>query len=559
MIYGGHVMTASKTKRFRFRIFIPAFTNFNIYTTIASTTTSVGPIYVAACANKLPNWDVEVIDENNLHGRFYPANDDRTLNHEALQRERPADVIGFFASISSTVPRIYELARFYKALGLKTVAGGKHVENLIEEALSNYLDVIVIHEGELTITELLKTWEVSGDLSLPESMADIKGIAYLKDNKPFKTEPRELIYDFDSLPLPDFKLLYYARLKLFPVARTRGCNSNCEFCAVKDRVRTCSPEYMMRQIRYLVETQNARNFFEASDHFAAKRLEAIKFCDLLADYQLKYKIKLSFTVQSRITDARYPELLEAMRKANIDVVCIGYESPIDEELLAMKKGYLSKDLINWTDIYHKYGFYIHGMFIFGYPRIKDKDNNEQGKGKSLQEGLGPLHNKVKVFREFIKKSRLDTVQILLTIPLPGTQLRERLIKENRLFSLDKIGWEYYDGQFPIFMPDDGVTPEELQRCTQEVMFKFYSFNNFWKIVKNILINFPAIVFTSSFTIFLGTFKYITSAFKMWHKRYFRNYAFRFGGHFIVKKWVKRFKEDDFSEKIKDAQIELSSK
>lgn len=104
-------------KRFRFRIFIPVFPNFNIYTSLASHTTSIGPIYVATNANKLDRWDVEIIDENNCHGRFYPRDKNNLLDHNRLQKERPADVVGFYASISSTVPRLYQLAKFYKQLG----------------------------------------------------------------------------------------------------------------------------------------------------------------------------------------------------------------------------------------------------------------------------------------------------------------------------------------------------------------------------------------------------------------------------------------------------------
>ena len=124
--------------RYLFRIIIPIFPNFNIYTFAANKTTSVGPIYVATSASKLESWDVEVIDENNCHGKFFPRNKNNRLDHIALQKERPADVVGFYGSISSTIPRLYELAKLYKTLGAKTVAGGKHVENLPEEALANY-------------------------------------------------------------------------------------------------------------------------------------------------------------------------------------------------------------------------------------------------------------------------------------------------------------------------------------------------------------------------------------------------------------------------------------
>jgi len=351
-----------KNRRFRLRLIVPVFPNYNIYTFAANCTTALGPLYVAANANKLQNWDVEVIDENNCHGKFYPRTKNKIIDHEALQKERPADVVGFYGSISSTIPRLYELAKLYKSFGSVTISGGKHVENLPEEALNNNIDIVVFREGEITIKEVLSSIENK------TSLEEILGIAFLKNNKIFKTGERALIENFDGFPYPDFSLLRYGKIKIYPLSRTRGCNSKCEFCAVRDKARCSTPARMMDEIKYLVETRGAKDFFEASDHFAANRTEAIEFCGLLAGYQKKYKKKLSLTVQTRITDAKYPELLEAMKNANIHTVCIGYESPIDEELLAMKKGYLSKELLEWTDIFHKYKFYIHGMFIFGYPK-----------------------------------------------------------------------------------------------------------------------------------------------------------------------------------------------
>ncbi|MBN2546620.1 MAG: hypothetical protein JXB50_12540, partial [Spirochaetes bacterium] len=222
-------------------------------------------------------------------------------------------------------------------------------------------------------------------------------------------------------------------------------------------------------------------------------------------------------------------------------------SPIDEELLSMKKGYLSKDLIKWTDTFHKHKFYIHGMFIFGYPK---KNNGNH----SLT-----LDEKVKRFYTFIKKARIDTIQVLITIPLPGTELRKRLDDENRLYPLDKIGWEYYDGQYPLFKPDDNVTPEEIQQAVLKIMYKFYNFKNFIKLLNYILVHFPAIVFTSSLTIIFGKVKYITTAFKIWYRKFFRNYSLRFGGYIIAKKWLKNYKNGDFTEKLKEAKNQLSGK
>jgi len=526
------------SKRFRLRIIIPVFPNFNIYSFAASTTTSAGPIYVATSASKLENWDVEVIDENNCHGKFFKRDKDNIIDHVQLQKERPADVVGFYGSISSSVPRLYQLASLYKKMGVITIAGGRHIESLPEEALSNNVDYVVFREGELTIKELLLHFENQIE---PEN---IDGIGFIKDNKLFKTRDRELIHDFEKFPYPDFNLMLYSKMKFYPINRTRGCNSNCEFCAVKEKARCSSPQRMINQVKHLVETRNANHFFEASDHFAANRGEAIEFCRLLADYQEKIKKRLKFTIQTRITDARYPELLEAMKKANIDTVCIGYESPIDEELLSMKKGYLSKDLVEWTNTFHKNKFFIHGMFIFGYPK-KLKNN------PSLS-----LDETVKRFSAFIKKANIDTIQVLITIPLPGTELRKRLEDENRLYPLDKIGWEYYDGQYPLFKPDDNISPEEIQQAVLKIMYKFYNFKNLLKLLNFILVNFPAIVFTSSLTIIFGKVRYITAAFKIWYRKFFRNYSLRFGGYLVAKKWFKNFKAGNFTEKLKQAKIQI---
>lgn len=525
-------------KRFRFRMIVPTFPPLNIYAFAAKTTTSAGPVYVATAANKLELWEAEIIDENNLHGKYYPKDKNGRLDHVKLQQERPADVVGFYGSISSTIPRLYQLADLYKKMGVLTIAGGKHVENLPEEALNNNIDIVSQNEGDQTIREILKYFQDG------KPFDNIKGIIFQENGKIRKNPEREIIENLNILPFPDFNLLRYAKMHFYPISRTRGCNSKCEFCAVKEKARCASPQWLMAQIKHLVETRKATHFFEASDHFAANRAEAIEFCKLYADYQKKIGKKLVTTVQIRITDARYPELLEAMKEANINTCAIGYESPIDEELIAMKKGYVSEDLVKWTDTFHKYGMFIHGMFIFGYPK-KEKNFSTIS-----------LDEKVKRFRTFIKKAKIDTVQLLLTIPLPGTELRKRLIEENRLYPLEQIGWEYYDGQYPLFEPDDGISPEDLQKAMAKIMTKFYHFRNFLNLSKNIVLNFPGIMFFPVFTLVTGKVKYIRAAFRMWNKKYYRNYLLRFGGYLVVKNWLKQFNKSDFLIRLEKARKQL---
>ena len=161
-----------------------------------------------------------------------------------------------------------------------TIAGGQHFagDNIVE-ALNSGIDYVVIGEGEETIRELLSALEGKLDTG------NVKGIAYLEGVKIIRTPEREPITDFDKLPLPDFSLIRYAKIKLYPVERIRGCEMDCEFCTVKGRPRYAFPERLLECISFLLETKDARHFFVVDDLFGQQREETIRFCNMLRDYQ----------------------------------------------------------------------------------------------------------------------------------------------------------------------------------------------------------------------------------------------------------------------------------
>jgi len=515
-------------RKYRLRIVIPAYPAFNIYSRIARRTTALGAVCVASAANKMEKWDVEVIDENNL-GKFGPRSDTMGADHEFLQRQRPADVVGLYGGLTSTIPRLYQIANFYRKQGVITISGGQHfVEETVPEALSAGIDYVVLGEGEETIKELLQAIEGNQDIS------EIKGIAYLKNGKPFFTAKREPLMDFDKLPLPDFSLVRYAKIKLYPVERIRGCGMNCEFCTVKGKPRAADPARLFEHISLLVETYNAKNFFIVDDLFGQQRDETIRLCRMLADYQQRIGRRLRITVQIRLDKARDQELLSAMRDAGIRTICIGYESPIEEELQAMNKHISSADMLSLTRIFHESRFLVHGMFIFCYPL---KDNS--GFRMSVNE-------RARCYKDFIRKAKIDTVQILLPVPIPGTELRGRLQRQKRIYHLEDIGWEYYDGNFPLFEPDEPLNSEEIQQISRKIMGRFYQFGYIFLVPVSIL----------SFTSILLFFHNIRLGWRRWYRSW-RNHLVRFGGWIILRKWTIAFRSDKFPQKLQQARQHLS--
>ncbi len=514
-------------KRHRLRIVVPAYPTFNIYSRIACKTTALGPVCVATAVREIGGWDVEVIDENNL-GRYGPRGD-VGADHRLLQDQRPADVVGFYGGLTSTIPRLYELARWYRQQGATTVAGGQHFagEN-VDEALSNGIDYVVFGEAEETIRELVQALQQRAGLDA------VKGIAYLKDGAVFRTAPREPLTDFDRFAVPDFSLVRYARIRLYPVERVRGCCMNCEFCTVKGKPRCASAERLLGNISHLVETCNARHFFVVDDLFGQQRNEAVRFCQMMADYQQQIGRRLILTAQIRLDKARDRELLGAMRRAGIAHVAIGFESPIDEELQAMNKQVNSDEMLSLVKVFRRFGFWVHGMFIFGYPSTAE------------QTFTMPIAERVRRFRQFIRKARLDTVQVLLPVPLPGTRLRQRLEHQHRVYASDDVGWEYYDGNFPLFEPDAPMTAQEMQHGIKRIMGRFYRFQYMFLVGASIL-TFPALLFS---------LHNLRVGWSRWYTRWAR-YVIRFGGWLTIRKWTSDFQKGDFLEKLQTARSRLS--
>jgi len=556
-------------KKHLFRMIIPEYPT-SIFSQVARNTTALGPVLVATNANELKNWEVEIIDENNYRRRRWPKDVDGHLDHAALQQERPADVVGFYGSLTSTIPRIYKLAGLYHSLGAKTIIGGSHAKNLPEEALANDIDIVGLGKGELIIKDLLLAIEKERPLEL------VKGIALKRDGQIIKT-PVEEKFDCRSMPFPDFSLVRQAKIKIYPITWWRGCphyQKPCEFCAETEEPDYTPAEQLLNLIKYLVKKFGAKYFFLVDDFFGGgrkietedrfglypdvkyqdemNRLEAIRLCGILADYQQKNGLQLSFSVQIRLDAAKSPDLLQAMRKAGIDNVFIGYESSIDSELRSMQKGYLSKDMIEWTNIFHRHGFFIVGMFIAFYPQ-------KIIAGEATVKAALTVRERVRILKKFIYQAKIDLAYALLTVPLPGTPLRKRLEQEGRLYSLEYLSWEFYTGQYLLYDPKDGSTPEELQAALLEVMSEFYHFGYLGNLLFNCLIHFPRLVFPRVFTLVTGRVRYLTAAFRQWKKRYFRNASIRVGGSFIIKKWRKTFLQTGFPEKLKKAREALAKK
>ncbi|MFQ5862427.1 MAG: B12-binding domain-containing radical SAM protein [Candidatus Brocadiales bacterium] len=506
-----------------------------------------GAVSVATAVAQTGRFRVEIIDENNFTGG---------LDHRVIQQETPADFVGLYGGLTSTIPRVYQVASFYQSEGIPTIAGGNHINAMAEEALTSGIDIVVNGEGEFAVPEVLDALSNGDDLSA------IPGLSLMKDGCVAATQMRLPIKDLDTVPIPDMSLFrdLQTPMQFVPLGRTRGCNFVCEFCAVNQhlgRTRSSSPGYVMEEIAKSVEGGD-RVFFVTDDNFAEDRDRTAELCEYIAEYKRKKREKLYFVVQVRADVARDKKLLGLMRAADVEGLCIGYESPIEEDLKNMKKGLNIKKLDEYTQTLKSYGFFIHGMFILGYPTFQDSYHKL---GMSIRE-------RANKFWEFINRNKIDTVQIVKPVPLPGTILSKKLKEENRLFPLGVVDYSKYDGNWLCFEPDAGIDPRELMYETERLLRRFYSFGSLSKLFYQV----PLYPMELTYRVLSGLLPRLTNpterdnirslnAFirksfeegKREADRKFRNARLRLGGRIIFEKWKRDFRKEGFLDTVENAR------
>jgi radical SAM superfamily enzyme YgiQ (UPF0313 family) len=183
----------------------------------------------------------------------------------------------------------------------------------------------------------------------------------------------------------------------------------------------------------------------------------------------------------RCDAARDDSLLSLMAKAGCRVACIGFESVNHKTLQAYDKKQTLEEIIHAIKSFHKKKIKIHGMFVLG-----SDDDSEKTVWETVR---------------FAIRHKIDTIQMSILTPFPGTKVHQELEKQKRIFNRN---WSLYDGQHIVFTPKL-LSARALQAQVLEAYIRFYSLYN-------------------SFILFI--------------KLHFRNASFRLMGYVIIKDWVR---------------------
>jgi radical SAM superfamily enzyme YgiQ (UPF0313 family) len=374
------------------------------------------------------------------------------LNDEDWKRLRSSDVVGISA-ITRTAPQSFELARRIKSANprAKVIFGGPHPTALPHESLEHG-DVVVTHEGDYTLPELLDRFDeniVDADLT------GIAGIAYRTKDGEVRVNPDRTFLtseQLSALPFPEYTESEIRGITHNVVNTSRGCPFECEYCSVIDnfgrQFRFLDDDATVELIKYTIGIKHRPIFF-GDDIFNANRGRIKRILTRLLEQGVRMP---RWFAQCRVESACDPEMLRLMARARCSYVFIGLESVSDETLrLYHKHATLEKNRIAIEE-FHKVGIRVHGMFVLG----SDADTTQT----------------IRDTFEFAKKMNLDSAQFFALTAVPGPPMTARYEKEGKIIAPRQ--WHLYDAQHAVVLPKK-MTAYELQMGTIKASLDFYSY------------------------------------------------------------------------------------
>ncbi len=356
-----------------------------------------------------------------------------------------SDLVGL-STITSTVPRTYYLAdKIKNQTDIPTVIGGPHATFFPEEAL-NHVDYCILGEGELSFLQLVEILE-NNKGEHQKKISGIPGIAYLK-NEELRRNDLPAPIPHDDLPFPDLSLISgHESMKILPMETSRGCPFGCKFCSV---IKMFGKKYRFKSIAKIVDElarQSPAKIFFYDDNFAADRDRTYK---LMEEIISRKDINIQWGAQVRADIYKDPELLDMMKRAGGKMLHIGFESVNQATLEEYNKSLNIDETEKAIQTIKSKGFHIHGMFVIG---------SESDDIRTAQETVN-----------FALKHNIDTIQLLILVPIPGSEQYQELKDQGKLLP---ISWEYYDGHHVVHQPGN-MTPYELQYQVMKEMARFYS-------------------------------------------------------------------------------------
>ncbi|MBD3389031.1 MAG: radical SAM protein [Candidatus Altiarchaeales archaeon] len=340
-----------------------------------------------------------------------------------------------------------------KELGSKTVLTGPHATAKGEELLrEEYVDFIITYEYEYPLLELVNALGVDGDFT------EIKSLGFKEGGKPVVNGKAPLA-DVDEMPYPLREELPMEKYidpfcKHAPNAQmwsSRGCPYQCTYCLEPwvfygmRSYRARSPESVVDEMQYLVESYGAREIYFDDSSFSVDQERVRSICGEIVKRGLK--VYWSCMADAKLTE----ETLRAMKEAGCIAIKFGVESADPRILDNINKHVNLSEVRRVVQLLKRIGIESHATYMFGLP--------------------GETRETMEKTLKFAFSLGTDTAQFSMAIPYPGTKFYEQAEREGWLKAGD---WSDFTGQNPVIEYPNlsgAEIAETMHKARKRIMLK----------------------------------------------------------------------------------------
>jgi radical SAM superfamily enzyme YgiQ (UPF0313 family) len=226
---------------------------------------------------------------------------------------------------------------------------------------SDYVDIIVKGQGQLTLKEILKA------LKKGDSLKNIKGIDFKKDGLIMKNETRPIV-PLEALPNFQYgeETKKYLRNTIAPKTMmyisSEGCTHGCTFCSVSRffnaRWYAKKADKVINDIKKIKSETGANGIFFSDPNFFidAKRVK------LICQKMIKEKLNIKWEAYGRTDQflSFKPDLIKLLKKSGFSALCVGAESGVQKDTHPEK-------IFQLADLCTQHNIHVRLIFIMGFP------------------------------------------------------------------------------------------------------------------------------------------------------------------------------------------------
>ena len=334
-----------------------------------------------------------------------------------------------------------------------TVIGGPHTTALPERTLDEFppVDIAVIGEGEITITELA---EAKGRGAVPPELENILGIAVRVGDRVLRTGKRPWLENLDELPFPAWELFPRAR---WGVMSSRGCPFGCIFCqrVLGRKVRLRSVDNVLAEFDALEKRVGQHEIWFRDETFGLNKHWADEF---LAKAIARNKRKGYVWGWGGNSRANLADLdrYRRMKESGCYGLGFGVESGDEEILKRVTKSITPEMAVHAIATAQKAGLKAGAFFILGHP------------GETWRTALKTVH--------LAARTRADSIAVGVMVAYPGTEIWNMARAGEYGYKLLSEDWRVYDKYFGNTLSVKGLSHRQLEFLQSLTYVWYYVYN-----------------------------------------------------------------------------------